>query len=392
MTAKVTFFPVDNGDMTLVRLADTRVTTLLIDIHIRQAADDPADPTPDVASELRKRLQYDSNGRPFVDAFLLSHPDKDHCSGLRNHFWLGAPEDYPDDDLEMTKKRILIRELWSSPMVFRRASKGHTLCDDAKAFNTEARRRVAYWRTYRSAGDGNRIRVMGEDENGKTDDLTPILVKAGEIFEQINGQSTAGLFTARLLAPYPKQDDAELEETLSKNHSSVILNIHLSPYQWAANPTRFLTGGDAEVAIWKRLWEKYELTPEVLAYDLLQTPHHCSWHSLSYDSWSTYGEEAEVCQEARNALGQAREGATIVSSSKKILDDDIDPPCIRAKREYKSILQSVDGSFLCTGDLKGPEPLELESQSDGTLARVIVGLGSAAGSAVAAAAPRAGRA
>lgn len=313
MTAKVTFFPVDNGDMTLVRLADTRVTTLLIDIHIRQTADDPADPTPDVASELRKRLQYDSNGRPFVDAFLLSHPDKDHCSGLRNHFWLGAPEDYPDDELEMTKKRILIRELWSSPMVFRRASKSHTLCDDAKAFNTEARRRVAYWRTYRSAGDGNRIRIMGEDENGKTDDLTPILVKAGEIFEQINGQSTAGLFTARLLAPYPKQDDAELEETLSKNHSSVILNIHLSPYQWAANPTRFLTGGDAEVAIWKRLWEKYELTPEVLAYDLLQTPHHCSWHSLSYDSWSTYGEEAEVCQEARNALGQAREGATIVS-------------------------------------------------------------------------------
>ncbi|WP_154112678.1 hypothetical protein [Pseudomonas aeruginosa] len=196
----------------------------------------------------------------------------------------------------------------------------------------------------------------------------------------------------RGIRTYPKQDDAELEETLSKNHSSVILNIHLSPYQWAANPTRFLTGGDAEVAIWKRLWEKYELTPEVLAYDLLQTPHHCSWHSLSYDSWSTYGEEAEVCQEARNALGQAREGATIVSSSKKILDDDIDPPCIRAKREYKFILQSVDGSFLCTGDLKGPEPLELESQSDGTLARVIVGLGSAAGSAVAAAAPRAGRA
>lgn len=391
MAAKITFFPVDNGDMTLVRLADTRVTTLLIDIHIRVAADDPADATPDVASELRKRLQYDSNGRPFVDAFLLSHPDKDHCSGLRKHFWLGAPEDYPDDDLPMAEKRILIRELWSSPMVFRRRSKHHTLCDDAVAFNKEARRRVAYWRTYRAAGNGNRILIMGEDENGKTDDLGAILIKAGQTFSTINGDAaSAWFFSARLLAPSPKQDDDELEETLSKNHSSVILNLEIFPSMLAGQRMRFLTGGDAEVAIWKRLWEKYQDNAEVLEYDLLQAPHHCSWHSLSTDSWSTYKEEAEVCQEARNALGQARSGATIVASSKKILDDDVDPPCIRAKREYQAILSPVDGTFLCTGDVKRGEPIELEVRAGGSLARVMIGTATAAGSAVAAAAPRAG--
>ncbi|NWL78014.1 metallohydrolase [Pseudomonas taiwanensis] len=392
MAAKITFFPVDNGDMTLVRLADTRVTTLLIDIHIRVAADDPADPTPDVASELRKRLQFDREGRPFVDAFLLSHPDKDHCSGLRKHFWLGDPDEYPDDELPLTEKRILIRELWSSPMVFRRRSKNHTLCEDAQAFNAEARRRVKYWRTYHSAGDGNRILIMGEDENGKTDDLTPIVVKAGETFSTINGDSSSSMyFSARLLAPAPKQADEKLEETLSKNHSSVILNLEIFPTILATKRTRFLTGGDAEVAIWQRLWDKYQNTPDVLAYDLLQAPHHCSWHSLSYDSWSTYKEEAEVCEEARNALSQAREGATIVASSKQILDDDKDPPCIRAKREYQSIVRPVDGTFLCTGDGKRPELLELEVQSGGSLVRIAAGVIAATGSAVAAAAPRAGR-
>ncbi|PWG73585.1 metallohydrolase, partial [Enterococcus hirae] len=77
--------------------------------------------------------------------------------------------------------------------------------------------------------------------------------------------------------------------------------------------------------------------PDVLSYDVLLTPHHCSWHSLSYDSWSEYGEEAEVCRGARNALSQTKTGATLVASSKPVADDDSDPPCIRAKREYSDI-------------------------------------------------------
>ncbi|MCY1447595.1 hypothetical protein D9M71_642240 [compost metagenome] len=171
----------------------------------------------------------------------------------------------------------------------------------------------------------------------------------------------------------------------------MILNLEVFPTVLATQRTRFLTGGDAEVVIWQRLWDKYQDTPDVLAYDLLQAPHHCSWHSLSSDSWSTYKEEAQVCEEARNALGQARKGATIVASSKQILDDDNDPPCIRAKREYQSILRPVDGTFLCTGDGKRPGPIELEVQSGGSLVRIAAGVIAATGSAVAAAAPRAGR-
>ncbi|WP_228705006.1 ComEC/Rec2 family competence protein [Klebsiella michiganensis] len=86
MAAKVTFFQVGNGDMTLVRLADTQGTSILTDVHIRSAADDPKDDTPDVASALRNRLKYDNNDRPFVDVFMLSHPDQDHCGVYVNIF------------------------------------------------------------------------------------------------------------------------------------------------------------------------------------------------------------------------------------------------------------------------------------------------------------------
>src|SRR5687767_8680378 len=108
----ITFFPVGNGDMTLIELADDGQTKILIDVNIRGAADDDDDHTFDAAARLRKRVKRDSTGRPYVDAFLLSHPDQDHCNGLRRHFWLRDPSAYPDDHKDDAEKRILIREIW----------------------------------------------------------------------------------------------------------------------------------------------------------------------------------------------------------------------------------------------------------------------------------------
>ena len=253
MTARLSFFPVSNDDMTFVQTeAGHRI---LIDMNIRSAADDPDDDTPVVAAKLRDKPVRDAAGRRYVDALLLGHPDADHCQGLRRHFHLGPPEEWskPAD-------KIVIREIWSSPMVFRRASRRHVLCDDARAFTAEARRRVRVFRdTPWKVGDGDRILI-------------------------------------------------------------------------------------------------------------LLSPHHCSWHSLSHDSWSEKREDAEVSQDARSALSQARSGATIVASSNPIEDDDNDPLCIRAKREYEAIATDASGSFECVGEhpsAKSPDVMEFEVGAHG---------------------------
>lgn len=368
MTATITFFPVDNGDMTLLKFADADATALLIDVNIRQDADDPKGEARDVAKDLRDRLKKDANGRPYVDAFLLSHPDQDHCRGVSRHFHLGPPGDYPDDKKDYKDKKIVIREIWSSPIVFRRASKTHTLCDDAKAFSTEARRRVQLNRDKNFVvGDGDRILVMGEDIEGKTDDLGPILKKVDESFSTINGKESA-FFSALLLAPLDARNEEEEEENLVKNQSSVILNITIAADGQTSDGAKFLAGGDAEVFIWNQQWARHKKTPGMLEYDLLQAPHHCSWHSLSYDSWSEYGEEAKVDADARSALSQTRDGAIVVASSKPIADDDSDPPCIRAKREYVAIAKDAKGEFYCTGEYpntKAVEPLVFTVSSRG---------------------------
>lgn len=386
MAAKITFFPVDNGDMTLIRLADENATSLLIDCKIRSSADDPQDSTPNVGKALRDKIKTDEKNRPYVDAMLLSHPDEDHCLGLRNHFWLGSVAGYPDDKKPQNERRIIIRELWSSPMVFRRASKNHVLCEDAKAFNAEAKRRIQVNKDSNfSVGNGDKILIMGEDENGKTDDLQPILIKKGEEFKGIN-QTATDYITSFLMAPIGKQDD-DSEELLSKNNSSVIIGFRIRHSAFGQSVCKFLCGGDADVNIWERVSD--EFTSDDLAYDLLLAPHHCSWRTLSHDSWSDNGENAKVSQKARKALGNSRYGAFIVSSSKPILDDNNDPPCIRAKREYRDILGS-SGVFKCTGEeptKSKPAPLEFETTSSGFKLAVTI---SAAASVASCSPPRAG--
>ncbi|MDQ3283277.1 MAG: metallohydrolase [Acidobacteriota bacterium] len=354
----IIFYPVGNGDMTLIETESGR--KIVIDTNIRDAADDPNDPTPDVAKKLKERLNRDAEGRPYVDVLLLSHPDQDHCNGMDKHFHLGPLDKYPKKG-----DKIVVREIWSSPIVFRRASRKHTLTADAKAFQKEAIRRVELFRKERTAGDGDRVRILGEDIDGKTDDILEIVVKIDSVTNQVNGTADDTI-SMRLLGPLPAGDEDD-EEQLSKNHSSTIIQFTLAAGN-ESDACRYLTGGDAEVAIWERLWQKHKNHTARLSYDLMLTPHHCSWHTLSYDSWSELRDDGEVSADAKSALSQARSGANVIASSFPIDDDDDDPPCFGAKREYVAITKAAKGEFRCVGEhpkATAPAVMEFEITENG---------------------------
>ncbi|MDT0618304.1 metallohydrolase [Salinisphaera sp. P385] len=351
--------------------------TILLDLNIREAADDDGADMPDVASQLRERLERDEYGRMYLDAFLLSHPDQDHVNGLRNHFHLGPP-----DEWSRKEDKILIREIWSSPVVFRRASAINPLCEDARAWATEARRRVKRFReSGGSTTEGDRILLMGEDTDGKTDDILDIVVKVDDVFSMCN-RIHEEVFEARLLCPLPVADDDD-EETFTKNDSSVVVRFSLKG-GGTADQCRFLTGGDAGVAIWKRLWRRHgDTNTDWLTYNILQTPHHCSWRSLSFDRWSDLGEQVKVDPDARQALSQTKKGAVIVASSKPIKKGDDNPPHERAKREYIDILGGDHDRFYCTDEHwnENNQALEFEIKASG-ITRKIVDAATSAGLAL----------
>ena len=81
---KIKYYPVNNGDMSLISLKDN--TTILIDCNIREGDEDSdGNSIYNVKEDLLKSIQK-RNGNPFIDLFILSHPDEDHCRGFKKNW------------------------------------------------------------------------------------------------------------------------------------------------------------------------------------------------------------------------------------------------------------------------------------------------------------------
>jgi len=368
MTASIQFFPVGDGDMTLITLCNGK--TILIDINIRKKADDDNEEDyPDVASMLKDRLDRDANDRLYVDVFMLSHPDQDHIAGLEEHFYLGDPSSWSDSDKEGGDK-ILIREMWSSPLTFRRAKESDgKLCDMAEKWKKEAKRRAKLYRDgdFECNEYGNYLRILGEDINQeKTSGLEDLVVKTGETLDEIYRIKDSS-FSALLLSPKVTTKE-EAEKLPGKNNSSIVMQISIGSREGEAPEVKFLTGGDAEVDIWERIWSRNKKATYNLSYDVLQAPHHCSLGVLSHDFYNDQkgvagkGENCEIDKDAYSALSQANPNAFIIGS---MSEPETKSGRGFAKKTYKKIANGVDGSFLCTMTESKDKPLIILIEDDG---------------------------
>lgn len=351
--AKIIFYPVDNGNMILLKLEDK--TTILVDIHVRKkASDEKEENFFNVMSHLKENLEKDSQGRYFIDAFALTHLDEDHIRGLQDNFYLGDIDQYNDKNNE----KIIIKETWSSERFWKRATESITLSDDAKAYNKEMRRRANLHKDNREQiqKEGNRAIIIGDEEDDEG--YNNIIHKVGRSTSKVNNQIKSN-FKINILGPLEQQEHEEKENFEAKNRASVILQIEITVSGYV---NKILLTGDAEVDAWEYIREKYN--DSLLEYDILCVPHHCSMGSLGRKNSE---DKYDISDDALEALSQAKDGAIIISSSKEILNDDKNPPHYDAKQEYLKIVSS-DDDFICTEeypDSENVEPIVIEFTSGG---------------------------
>ena len=334
------FWPVGTGDSTTIRVDKDH--TLQVDIRHTAAADDKEAPHWAVVDELVSILPK-LGQRSYLSVFALSHPDMDHCLGFKE-----------------LRKRVLIGELWFSPRVFREYKKD--MCDDAKDFQEEARRRVKKVIEKKGAVEsGDRIRIIGYDDLLKEDEFKgfprELLTTPGVEITQLDSDDLSGVL--RVLVHAPFKDDADGD----RNETSLAFQVRITRGNATINLMMF---GDQSYPILKKIFERSDDAD--LAWNVFLSPHHCS-KSAMY--WKDEGEDEEsLKQDMMDAIKSAASPpGYIIASSLPIPESDKEgalPPHAKAKEQYAKVAPS---GFLCTHehpDENNTEPIVFDV-SDGGL-------------------------
>lgn len=335
-THYIRHYPVDNGDTTLITLGNG--TTILIDCKIRDGEEN-ADKNKiyDVKKDLMNMVQRRANN-PYLDLFILTHPDQDHCAGFQKNFYCGDPKKY--SDVNRKNQEIIVEELWATSMLFEKPSN-----DDWKSVKKEAERRRGLWDASSADKDdpGNRLRLIGYDGNEKFENVPSSI--PGEEITMINGK-TAKDFSFFVHAPFKASLVASKAEE-DNNSSSIIMQarfkVNSNDSEWAC---LFLFGGDADHYIWEQVLgksKKYS-NSDKLKWDIFIAPHHCSWTYFNNVPYGANEENKKPKAYSLELLGSnyKMKGARIIASSKSIKNNDDNPPHYQAKQQYLKKLDSAN--------------------------------------------------
>ena len=343
--ASIVHFPVRNGDTGRVRLSDG--TDIIIDCNITEESRDPSvKERYDVHAHLAREARKD-NGIPHVDAFILTHPDTDHCRGFKDTFYAGDPTGYGAADRK--RNLIIVDELWFTPRIFSPHEEGE-LAPSAKVFLKEARRRRDLYLSGSSERykPGNRLRIIGYTGSGENADLEGVVTKPGDTINLINSD-VKNDFSFFVHAPFKEDTDSEDGE---RNDTSVILQARFDVGgQRHACLTFF--GGDAGCAVWRNVL--YRSEEEDLRWDLFLAPHHVSWGFFSEER---HEDNPEPSESSLAILGKKRTGARVVASCKPIKEDGNNPPNPAAAREYEKAV-GKDRFHVTSAHPDEDEPLPL---------------------------------
>jgi len=349
---KITFYPVKNGDTNLIEFSDG--VKMLIDCKFRSEAEKENDDYNVIDDLLSNKLTTQKHGLPYLNAFVLTHPDQDHCLGFESKFFTGKnPEKEEPSSEEKDDKLILVGELWYSPRVFAEYEKD--LSADAKAFKKEVERRMELWKNNDSTKNkpGNRIRIIGyadvDDLEGIPDDR---IAAAGDEISDVDGANRTK-YKFFIHAPFKKSIDGD-----SRNETSIVMQISIDADE-KKDVGKVFFGGDAEWRVWKQIQDK-TAEDKYLEWNILEAPHHCSYTFFS-DNRDDDPEQSSI-----DFLNHIKGNGFIVSSSKTIKQNSDNPPCQKAKNRYIEHLPNKDEDyFKCTEEDNKQAPVVFEIRKDG---------------------------
>jgi len=369
MASQIKYYPVDNGDQSLITVDEDNTTTnILVDCNIRESSKGNTEVTQfdvkkDLLAVLKKKTVNDVSDVRYVDLFVLTHGDKDHLLGFEGNFYQGDPKTYKKTNKE--NEEIFIDTLWFSPMVM-----GTATNPDEKCFNKEAKRRIQLHRDGSADKDipGNRIVIIGKDMNEDLSSLDLVRKVPGDVVTRFNNRDL-NTFSIFIHSPY---QDQLTDEEVDKNRVSVVFQARFKASATSADfCTLAMFGGDADHAAWKVIVEKTkkkknDTKEKALTWDLFLAPHHCSWTYFNDCPQSDHPDPAPTSLEM---LDQKRGTAKVIASCKEIKNNEDNPPHYKAKEQYVAKVKADNFLNTATAFLSGktPQPIIFEVTAQGPM-------------------------
>lgn len=346
---KLTFFPLGNADCCRIDLADGR--KLLFDFAAMANSDDPEDLRCDLQKLLRDELAKVS--RNSFDVVAFTHLDDDHIRGSTDFFWLEHDVEYQSDE------RIRMDIMWVPAALIT-----ETDCDnpEARLLQTEARYRFKEGKGIRVFSRPERLRDWCENNGVSLDDRCDLVTDAGQLVPEFSLANDEVEFFVH--SPFAmRQDDNEVED---RNDDALVMQITFAVNDVA---TRIQMMSDLSYEVIEDIVRvtEYHERYERLQWDVVELPHHCSYHSLGPDKGRDTTQPTDLI--ARLYENYSGDGCIIISTSKPIpqkgtdSDEDPQPPHRQAANYYRSVCTSRNGEFVVTMEhprASAPEPFVIE--------------------------------
>lgn len=333
------FWPVGTGDSTTFVVRPNEIVFQVDLRHSQKSEDEETDCAP-IIDYLEEHLPK-VDGKPYLSAFAITHPDKDHIQGF-----------------EELLKRVMVGELWFSPRIFREHDDDKdSLGADAKAFREEAHRRVTA--TVKAGGDpgaGDRVRVVGWDELLEEEHYKGLPMQffsvPGDVVETLDGDDLTGQFRVFIHGPFKQGSD---EDVGDRNDTSLAMQVVYGDDPSAGGVLLF---GDHKYPMLRKIFDvtKNHGNEENMKWQVLLAPHHCS-RSVMYQ---TEEDKLVLKQDILDDLEAYQVGKGYVVASANCIPQSNahgdNPPHADAKSRYQEL---ASGGFLCTHDDGGhAEPLK----------------------------------
>jgi hypothetical protein len=335
---RIYFWPVGTGDSTTFVVRPDEIIFQVDLRHSQKSEDEDTDCAP-IIDYLEEHLPK-VDGKPYLSAFAITHPDKDHIQGFKELL-----------------ERVTVGELWFSPRIFREHDDDPgSLGEDAEAFREEAHRRVTA--TVEASGDpgaGNRVRVVGWDDLLDEEHYKGLPAEffsvPGDVVRTVDGQDLTGEFRVFIHGPFKQGSD---EDVGDRNDTSLAMQV---VYGDDPSVGGVLLFGDHKYPVLRKIFEvtKAHGNDENMKWQVLLAPHHCSKSVMYQTEDGKLVLKQDILDDFED--GQVGPGYVVASSNciPNSNEDGDNPPHALAKARYQEL---ATGGFVCTHDDGGhAEPL-----------------------------------